>query len=917
MFRANVILAVTKRNFASYFSSVLGYLFIVVFCVAASVMAFTDSQFFAANQANLDQLSQWYPMLLLFLIPAIAMGTWSDERKLGTDELLFTLPATEGEILAGKYLAVLGVYTVSILFSLINVVLLSFLGSPDYGLLVSTYFGYWLSGAALLAVGMLASSLTSNGTVAFVLGVVFCCVPVFIGKAYGVIEWVMGLVGFEGPHYTLRSAIEGLSLQQQLGDFGRGVVPFSSVCYFVFLTVFALYLNMVVISKRRWATSSGVGNGMQYAVRAACLGVTFVSLLVLTNLWPARADLTAESLFSLSDATYETIEGIGDDQQIVIQSFVSPDLPRDYNETRRQLLGLLREFDLRGGANVVHRQVEVAPFSEEAEQARALGVEPVRVQFDQDGKLEESEVFLGAVIQSSTDNVEIPFFDKGVPIEYELTRSVRTVSQKDRMTVGVLQTDANVMGGMGGAPWEIVTELRKQYKVINVNPAMKILADKAAGEDAEQDTPAENFDLLLAVMPSSLTQPQMDNFLEYVESGKPVLVFDDVLPAFNAELAPRLPKPAPGGPMAGMFGQQQQRPEPKGDGGALTSLMKWLDVQWDNGTVVYEHINPHSEFSYLRPEVFFVSRSGNPKAAFSDKSPVTSGLQDLVCMFAGSVKGPSESKMQDGYSFTPLLQTSGESGRLEWDTFTEPGGMSFPGMPSQPVRVVPEDRIRYTDDQYAHVIAAHINNSSEDKPANVIFCSDADIISNQFFALRRQQALDIEFDNVTFVLNAVDALVGDEIYIALRSRRPAMRTLQYIENQSRELRKVLSTEEQDAEEKTEESLAAAKKELQKELEALRERDDLDLNGKEQLLAQKEEQVNRKISAEQKDLEKEKNKRIRQAGLEMNRKISRIEDRVRRIAWVAPAILPICFGLLFLGLRNLSEKQSITPERRRR
>ena len=918
MFRANVILAVTKRNFASYFSSILGYLFIVVFCVGASVMAFTDSQFFAANQANLDQLSQWFPMLLLFLIPAITMTTWSDEKKLGTDELLFTLPATEGEILAGKYLAVLGVYTVSILFSLVNVVLLSFLGSPDSGLLVSTYVGYWLSGAALLAVGMLASALTSNGTVAFVLGVVFCCVPVFIGKAYGIVEWCLGVVGSAGPHHTLRAAIEGLSLQQQLSDFGRGVVPFSSVCYFVFLTAFALYLNIVVISKRRWPAASGIGNGLQYTVRAACLGVIFISGLVLTNLWPARADLTAENLFSLSDATYDTIKNIDDDQQIIIQSFVSPDLPRDYSETRRQLLGLLREFDLRGGAKIEHRQVEVAPFSEEAEQARALGIEPVRVQFEQDGKLEESEVFLGAVIQSSTDNVEIPFFDKGIPIEYELTRSVRTVSQTKRMTVGVLQTDANVMGGMGGRAWEIVTELRKQYKVINVNPSMKILAAETSeksedGSDDDKDKPAENFDLLLAVMPSSLTQPETENFMEYVESGKPVLVFDDIFPAFNPQLAPRLPKPAPGGPMAGMFGQQQQ-PEPKGDGGALTSLMGWLNAQWENGSVVYDRINPHAEFSHLRPEIFFVSRSGNPTAAFSNESPVTSALQDLVCMFPGSIKGPSESKMTAGYSFTPLLQTSGTSGRLEWDEFTLQGN-AFMGGP--PVQVQDQREIKYTNDQFSHVIAAHIKNTSEDKPTNVIFCSDADVIGDQFFALRRQQSLDIEFDNVTFVLNAVDALVGDEMYIALRSRRPAMRTLKYIENQSRVLRKTLSEEEKDAEEKTDERLAAAKKELQKELKTLQERDDLDLSSKEQLLAQKEEQVNRKIIAEQKDLEKEKNKRIRQAGLEMNREVSRIEDRVRRIAWIAPAILPICFGLLFLVLRNLSEKQSITPERRRR
>ena len=96
-------------------------------------------------------------------------------------------------------------------------------------------------------------------------------------------------------------------------------------------------------------------------------------------------------------------------------------------------------------------------------------------------KLEEAEVFMGAIVQSPTDNVEIPFFGKGLPIEYELTRSVRTVSQKDRLTIGVLQTDANVIssgGGMGGGgrDWAIVSELRKQYKVIGVNPSRKILA---------------------------------------------------------------------------------------------------------------------------------------------------------------------------------------------------------------------------------------------------------------------------------------------------------------------------------------------------------------------------------------------------------------------------------------------------------
>ncbi|MEZ6126503.1 MAG: Gldg family protein [Planctomycetaceae bacterium] len=914
MIRANVILAVTKRNFNSYFSGILGYLFIVVFCVAAAAMAF-NTQFFAANQANLDQLSGQFHYLLLFLIPAITMTTWADERKLGTDELLFTLPATEVEILLGKYLAVLAVYSVALLFSLVNVIILAFLGAPDVGLIFSTYVGYWLAGAALLSVGMLASALTGNATVAFVLGVVFCCIPIFVGGLAGLIELILEPFGYAGQLYTLRTATEELSLREQLRDFSLGVLPLSSIFYFVLLTALMLYLNLVVISKRRWATSNRSSMSMHYGVRAVCLAVTFVSLMSLANAWPKRADLTAENLFSLSDATYDTISGIPEGHQIVIQSFISPEVPREYNDTRRQLLGLLREYDLRGGSRIEWRNITVEPFSEEAEQARAFGIEPARIQYEQDGKVEEAEVFMGVVVQSTTDNVEIPFFDRGLPIEYELTRSLRTASQDSRKTIGILQTDANVMsGGFGqGGDWEIVTELRKQYKVINVNPSRKILADKKSSEDdkeasddnGETEDATEDFDLLLAVMPSSLTQPELDNFMEYVESGKPTLIFDDPFPAFNPQLCPRQPKPMPGGPMAGMFGGGQ-RPDPKGDNGALTSLMSLLNLEWDNGEIVFEQINPHSEFSYLRPEVFFVSRSANP-AAFGD-SPITSGLQDVVCIFSGKVNG--NDKDRDSGRLKSLLQTSANSGRLEWEKYTD-ASMSFMG---GGVRLQ-ENPLRLTD-KYAHDIAVSVQSDDKDNPLNVVFCADADLISDQFFSLRRRQVLDVEFDNVTFVLNAVDALVGDEEFINLRSRRSKLRTLEYVESQSRDLRKKLSDEEKDAEAQTDANLKAATEELQKAVTELKQRDDIDLASKQQLLAAKEEQVNKRINAEQRELEREKEKRVREAALNMKRDVRRIENQVQFFAWIIPAILPICFGLLLLGLRNISEQQSIVPERRR-
>ena len=124
MVRGHVILAVFSRNLASYFSGLLGYVVIVAFVVIAAALAFS-AEFFSNNHATLDQLTNSFPALLVFLIPAITMTSWADERKMGTDELLFTMPATDFEILLGKYKAVLSVYTIALLFSCTNLFVLA------------------------------------------------------------------------------------------------------------------------------------------------------------------------------------------------------------------------------------------------------------------------------------------------------------------------------------------------------------------------------------------------------------------------------------------------------------------------------------------------------------------------------------------------------------------------------------------------------------------------------------------------------------------------------------------------------------------------------------------------------------------------------------------------------------------------
>ncbi|MFN9915692.1 MAG: ABC-2 transporter permease, partial [Pirellulaceae bacterium] len=160
--RKPVAFAVLKRNFLGYFANPTGYVFLCLFVLLTSMAAFWPHEFFVNNLASLDQLNKWFIYIMLFFIPAITMSIWAEEKRQGTDELLLTLPADDFDIVVGKYFAAVAIFTASLLFSqLATFFVLARLsqGQLDVGLFFTNYLGYWLTGLAMIAIGMVASFL--------------------------------------------------------------------------------------------------------------------------------------------------------------------------------------------------------------------------------------------------------------------------------------------------------------------------------------------------------------------------------------------------------------------------------------------------------------------------------------------------------------------------------------------------------------------------------------------------------------------------------------------------------------------------------------------------------------------------------------------------------------------------------------
>src|SRR5215468_546515 len=240
-------LLVFRREFAAYFSTPVAAVFLIVFLALAAGMAFLVSGFFDRGQADLSGFFFWHPWLFLVLMPAIAMRLWAEERRSGTIELLMTLPVHPWQIVVGKWLAAWAFAALALVLTMPLWITVNALGSPDNGVILSSYVGSWLMAGAFLALAAAISGLTKSQVLAFIGGTTVSFLFVMAG-----FDLVISVVREWAPGVVI-DAVRSMSFFAHFQHITDGVLELPSIIFFVSLIVFSLWLNVRIIEVKKAA----------------------------------------------------------------------------------------------------------------------------------------------------------------------------------------------------------------------------------------------------------------------------------------------------------------------------------------------------------------------------------------------------------------------------------------------------------------------------------------------------------------------------------------------------------------------------------------------------------------------------------------------------------------------------------------
>jgi len=363
-------LQVARKEFRGFFTTPAAYLFLGGFLAVTLFVFFWAEPFFARNIADVRPLFQWMPLLLIFLVAAMTMRSWSEERRSGTLESLLTAPASPAQLVFGKFLAALALVTLSLVLTLPLPVTVSWLGPLDWGPVIGGYIAALFLAAAYISIGLYTSSRTDNPIVALILTSAVCGILYLIGSGT-----LTNLFGYQASRILTQ-----LGTGSRFESITRGVLDIRDLYYYLSIVGVFLALNLYTLEKLRWA---GNPTSSRHRLRTWTTGLIMANFIA-ANLWLApinwlRADITDGNLYSLSDATARQLAEL--QEPLVIRGYFSAKTHPLLAPLVPQIEDLLEEYAIASKGRVRVEFVDPTRDRDaEEEAASRYGIRPVPFQ---------------------------------------------------------------------------------------------------------------------------------------------------------------------------------------------------------------------------------------------------------------------------------------------------------------------------------------------------------------------------------------------------------------------------------------------------------------------------------------------------------------------------------------------------------
>jgi len=513
--------AILKKEIQSFFASPIGYLVIAIFLVLNGLFLWLFKGEFNILNYGFADLSPFFllaPWILVFLIPAVTMRSFSDEKKQGTLELLLTKPISHLHIVLGKYFGAVALIVLALIPTLLYVVTVYQLGNPignlDIGSTIGSYFGLLFLIAAYTAIGVFASTITDNQIVAFISAVFLC---------------FFFYVGFEGiADITSSRFIEQLGMSTHYKSMSRGVLDTRDIIYFLSVTVLFIFFTV----KRVNVEASKVNKWSVIAV----VPVALLILNFLSNTVYSRFDLTLDKRYTLSDATLNSVKNV--DSPIVIDVFLEGEgFPSEFRRLQSETRQMLEEFSAYN-SNISFQFLN--PIEDDAtrdrniEQLNARGLTPMQVNVQENGKQSQAIIFPWALASYNGETVKISL------VKYKVN-----ANQQELVTNSVQHLEYAIADGLG----KLINPKKRKVAVLKGNGEMQnqyiadfittlrdyyyiapFTMDSVAVSPKKTATALKDYDLIIAAKPTEAFTEQEKFVLDQytMNGGKSLWLIDAV-----------------------------------------------------------------------------------------------------------------------------------------------------------------------------------------------------------------------------------------------------------------------------------------------------------------------------------------------------------------------------------------------------